>query len=68
MNGVKLLDLAVAVAPLMPSAEAQSHASMEWQAARKAWIAALHELSLSEEKARDLAGKRFWEGATERFS
>jgi hypothetical protein len=68
MNGVRLLDLAVAVSPMMPSATAIPHAGLEWKAARIAWIAALNELGLTEEKARDLASRRIHTPASERFS
>lgn len=58
MNAIPLLELALAMAPLMPSAVAAPHASLEWRLARAQWLAALRELNLTEEKARDLSSRR----------
>lgn len=58
MNGIKLLELAVALAPLVQSATADQHACREWRLCREAWLAALEELNLSEDTVRDLASRR----------
>lgn len=60
MNAVKLLELTVAVAPLMPSEAAIGHASVEWRLARAAWLAAISELGagFSEEQVRAMASRR----------
>jgi hypothetical protein len=60
LNAVKLMELAIAVAPLMPSEAAIGHASVEWRLARLAWLSAIEELGagFSEERVREMAGRR----------
>lgn len=57
MNGIALLDLTLACAKIMPSATAAPHASIEWRHLRAQWLAALRELNMSEEAARDMASR-----------
>lgn len=56
MNAIALLDLALACAPLMPTEDA-SRASKEWRHFRVQWLAALKELKLSEDRAREMASR-----------
>jgi hypothetical protein len=58
MNGVKLLELALAVAPLMPSEGAAPKAPWEWRLARQRWLEALAALNLDEGQARDLSARQ----------
>ena len=57
MNGIKLADLAIGIASLMPSEAAAPHACREWRHAREVWLAALSELGLSEDDARRLGSR-----------
>lgn len=58
MNGIKLLELALSVAPLMPSATAAPKACREWRLARLRWLEALEELNMREDECRDLASRQ----------
>lgn len=56
--GAALMQLAVALAPLMPSAAAAPHAALEWRRAREAWVAALQTLEITEGQAAVAARER----------
>ncbi|HTK34569.1 MAG TPA: hypothetical protein VL358_04675 [Caulobacteraceae bacterium] len=47
-----LLALALAMAPLVPSAEAAPHACLEWRVARRQWLAAAERLGFTEHQLR----------------
>lgn len=50
-----LLRLCLHLAPLMPSAEAEAHASLEWRVLRSVWLEALAHGRLTEDQVRRAA-------------